>query len=166
MVTAEARELIRRLRLGEFDPGEVEALEKLSASRFVSDLADLYPIAFQERHIGRKREVGLARSLRFALAVRKSPASLFPLMHMHPVLRKCVFVNSYDDAISGLAVATGIHARPKGGPTKDAVLKMGRGYSLDRTSDGWSVKPLNGRTVTLSEDFLRKRGWKFEALRP
>jgi hypothetical protein len=43
---------------------------------------------------------------------------------------------------------------------------MGRGYKLDRTPDEWVVRPLKRQRVALSEEFLRKRGWKFQAMFP
>ncbi len=133
MVTAEARELIRRLRLGVFDPGEIEAIAKLPADQLLSELMHLYPIVFQERGIGRKREVGLARSRRRKLVVRKLRNSLFPLVHPQFVLSRCLFVDAYDDSLSGITVTAGIRVWPKGGSRGDVVLKIGRGYALDRT---------------------------------
>jgi hypothetical protein len=129
-------------------------------------MTGLYPILFQERRIGRKHEVGRARSSKLELAVRKLPDTLFPSVHPLMVLSKCLFVNSYDDSISGITVTSSIRVWPKGGSAKDAILKLGSGFKLDRAPDGWTIKPLKGRPVTLSEDFLRERGWKFEALRP
>lgn len=166
MITAEARELIRRLRAGEFDPGEAEAIAKLSAGDFVSEMKAIYPILFQEHRVGRKQEVGMARSLKFELDVRRSPGGLFPFVGMDLVLRKCLLVNSYDDSISGITAVTSLRVRHRGGRANDAALRMGKGSTLDRFPDGWAVKPVKGRWIRLSEDFLLKRGWRFEALRP
>ncbi len=44
----------------------------------------------------------------------------------------------------------------------DVTLKMGGGYKLDKTPDGWTVKRLERRTITLTEPFLVQRGWNFD----
>ena len=70
------------------------------------------------------------------------------------------------DSISEITMTASIRVRPEEGASRELILKMGRGYKLDRTPDGWVLKPLQRRAVTLAEDFLSKRGWKFEALLP
>ena len=46
----------------------------------------------------------------------------------------------------------------------DLIVKLGRGFKLDRYSDQWLLKRLRPRQVVLSEELLAKRGWKFESL--
>jgi hypothetical protein len=141
-------------------------LEQLSARRLISDLREFYPVMFQERRVGRKHEVGMARSIRFELAVRKLPDSLFYHVFLFPFLARCMFVSSYEDSISEITVAANIRVKPKEGASREVILKMGHGYKLDRTPDGWVTKPLPGRAATFTEDLLSKRGWKFEVLVP
>jgi hypothetical protein len=161
----QTRDLLQQLRSGQWDPANATLLEPLSASEFTTDLRSLYPVMFQERSVGRKHEIGLARSLRFEFAVRKHPGSLFTPPCLLPVLWRCLFVSSYEESISEITITSTVRVSPASG-TRDVILKMGRGYKLDRTPDGWALKPLERRAVTLSEAFLAKRGWKFEALLP
>jgi hypothetical protein len=162
----ETGELLRQLRSGNLDISSLSGLERLSARDFVSDLSALYPLMIQERHIGTRYEVGLARSRKIELAVHRNPNTLFASVSLDPVLSKCLFVSSYDDSISEITIAASLHLHPRGGTSKHVVLKMGKGLKLDRTPDGWTLKPLQRRSVTLTEEFLSKRGWQFEALLP
>ena len=104
--------------------------------------------------------------LRFEFAVRKVSDSLFPQVFLLPALARCLFVSSYGDSISEITMTTSIPVRRKEGTSRELILKMGRGDKLDRVPDGWVLKPLHRRAVTLAEDFLSKRGWKVEALLP
>jgi hypothetical protein len=166
MLAFQIKDLLHLLRSGKLDVASVAPLEQLVASGLIADLRSLYPVMFQERVIGRKHEVGMARSLQFEFAIRKQPDSHFPQVLLLPVLRKCLFVSSYDDAISEVTTTASILVGQKIGATKEVVLKMERGYKLDRTPDGWALKPLRKRAVTLSETFLIQRGWRFESLVP
>ena len=166
MIAAETRELLRRLRSGRMDVADTDALEKLPANVLVEDIKNFYNILFQERQVRNKHEVSLARSLKVEFSVRRHPNSLFAPIYLHPVLSKCLFVSSYEDTISEITMAASIHVLPRGGEAKEVILKLGRGHKLDRTPDGWMIKPLERRSVTLSESLLSKRGWKFGALLP
>lgn len=167
MMTIQVKDLLRKLRSGTLDVGAATLLEQLTASGLISDLRGSYPVIFQQRDVGKKHEVGMAHSLRFKLAVRKLDDSLFRQVFLFPVLCKCLFVSAYEDAISEITVAASIHIEPKGeGSTKALILKTRQGHKLDKSSDGWVLKPLQRRAVTLDETLLSKRGWKFEALIP
>jgi hypothetical protein len=77
-----------------------------------------------------------------------------------------VFVSAYDDVISEVTRLASIRIRPAGASAKELILKTGRGFKVDKISDQWEVRPLKPREVTLSEEFLEKRCWRFEALVP
>ena len=61
MLTAQSKELLRNLRAGKLDASVAAFLEQLAADDFIADLRRYYPVLFQERNIGRKHEIGLAR---------------------------------------------------------------------------------------------------------
>jgi hypothetical protein len=166
MITTETEELLRQLRSGNLDTTNLSGLESHSASELIFDLKSRYSLLFQERHIGRKCEVGLARSRRVELDIRRTPNTLFASASLQPVLSRCLFLSSYDDAISEITIIASLHLHPKSGSDNQVILKMGKGFKLDRTPDGWTLKALQRRSVTLTEVFLAKRGWKFEALVP
>jgi len=166
MIAEGTRELIIRLRLGKLDAADASAFEGISARELVEDLRFLYPVVFQERRVGRKSEVGMARRVKFELAARKLPHSAFVPMVLRPVLSRCLFLSAYEDSISEISVSAGIGVWPKGDAVRALSLKMGNGYKLDRTPDGWAVKLVRARGVVLAEAFLADRGWKFDALTP
>ncbi|MBV8264774.1 MAG: hypothetical protein JO252_00355 [Planctomycetaceae bacterium] len=75
MIAAETRELLRRLRSGRMDVADTDALEKLSANVLIEDIKNFYNILFQERQVGKKHEVGLARALKVKFSVRRIRSS-------------------------------------------------------------------------------------------
>lgn len=158
--------LLRELRLGKLEAANAEFLAGKPLGDLVSDLLHSFPVLFQERSVGRKREVGMARSLLFRLAAHRSPGSRFQSMEFCPVLWRCVFVSGYDDVVSEITQIASINLRPADTARTELTLRTRRGFKVDKTSDEWLVKELKPRKVKLSEEFLAKRGWKFEALVP
>lgn len=158
-------ELLRKLRSGSLQPDDAVVLEQLPADEIMAELRANYPIVFQERSVGRKREVGVARTIQFEVVARRVLDSLIPAARMMPVLRRCLFVSAYDNAISEVTTTISLHVVP-GWADQNVELKMGRGYKLDRTPDGWVIHPLERRNVTLSEQLLASRGWHFDVLVP
>ena len=75
-------------------------------------------------------------------------------------------MSGYDDAVSEITQIASIDLRPAGIVRSEFTLKTGRGSKLDKTLDEWLVKRLKPRKINLSEEFLAKRGWKFETLVP
>ena len=163
MLTSETKDLLHQLRSGRLDPASVGILAQVPAHEFLSDLRQIYPVVFQERSIGRKREIGLARTVRLEA---KLADSLFPAVQLLPVLRRCLFVSSYDDSISEITATASVHMSPKWDLPHEVVVRIGRGFKLDRTPDGWTVSAIKHRTTVLSQEFLLRRGWKAEALIP
>lgn len=158
--------VLRQLRAGKADVAIAERLGQLSANELVADIRAAYPVLFQERFVGRKHEIGVARAVRFEFSAHKLRDSLLPGVCLLPVLWKCVFVSSYNDVLSEITSVASIHVRPVWNTPHSTLLKLGSGVKFDCTAEGWAVKPLRRRRVTLSDDFLRKRGWKFDVLAP
>jgi hypothetical protein len=162
MISTEINGMLKQLKLGNFDLSQTAQLERLSPNEFILDLRDSYPVVFQERQIRDKREIGMARKISLETAARQIPGSNFSQFSIFPSIKNCVLVSYYANALSEITVLSEIRVRPKGGPSLDVNLKMGHGYKLDKTPDGWFVKQLKHRSVTLSESFLLARGWRFE----
>ena len=165
MLTAHTEDLLRRLKAGIADPADIQLIEQSLPRDFLDDLGSVYQLRFQERHLGKKWEAGVARALRFEMASISSNGSPYPMLLVIPVFRSCLFLSGEGDAITGISVATRLRAKPIHKPCKGLALTTGRGFKLDRTPDGWQLKPLEKRTVKLSDEFLQKRGWHFDALR-
>jgi hypothetical protein len=159
-------DVLKRLRSGERDAGFEAVLEQMSPEEFIAQIRESYPVLFQERHIGRKHEVGMAQAVRFEFSSHQPSDSLFPVVQLAPILWRCVFVSSYDNSISEVTVTKSIRARPAWRVANEAVLKLGSGFKLDKGPDGWTLKSVERRASILSNEFLRKRGWKFEVLQP
>ncbi len=117
--------LLRDLRLGKLDAATTKFLGGTPLGDLVSNLLNSFPVLFQERVVGRKREVGMARSLLFRLAAHRSPGSRFQSMELCPVLWRCVLVSGYDDAVSEITQIASIDLRPAGIGTERVHLKDG-----------------------------------------
>ena len=166
MSTGQMSELLDELHLGKLDSAGVEYLGGAKLSDLLTELRSSYPVVFQERTIGRKHEIGMARRIRFSLAPRQAPGSRFLSMQLRPVLQRCLLMSGYDDLVTEVTQLDSMAIRPKGTTPQSLVLKSGRGYKLDKEGDEWQVIPLGPKAVTLAEDFLEQRGWKFESLVP
>ena len=164
MLTAQTSDLLSRLRVGVFELSDLEILEQSSIHAFRSELDADFPLQFQERQFNGKWEFGMAHSLRFELASLGSKRSVFPIVYLAPVFKRCVFLNGDGDAITGISLVNRLRVRPIRKPVRGSALTMGRGFKLDHMLDGWALKPLQKRTVKLDDDFLRKRGWRFDAI--
>ncbi len=166
MLATQVKELLHRLRSGTLESADAALFDQIPFSEFIPEIRTLYPVLFQERAVGRKLEVGMACSVQLEIAAHRLPKSLVPAAYLLPVLRRCLFVSSYGDSITEITATSSLHVRPVWGADNEVQLRMSRGFKLDRTPDGWAIRPLQRRAVTLSEDFLLRRGWKFDALLP
>ncbi len=162
MVSTQMKEILNQLKLGRFDLSQTAQLERFSPAEFLSDLRESYPIVFQERQIRDKHEIGMARRISMETSARQVPGSSFLRFGIFHSVKNCVLISDYANSLSEITVLSEIRVRPKSGPSLDVIVKMGRGYKLDKTPDGWYVKQLKNRSVTISESFLLARGWRFE----
>ena len=167
MSAGHMNELLDELHSGKLDPvGAAEFLGGARLSELLPELRTVYPVLFQERRIGRKHEVGMARLIRFSLAPRHISGSRFLSMQLRPVLQRCLLVSGYDDVVTEVTQLAGMTIRPSGTAPRSLVLKSRRGYKLDKDGNDWRITPLGPKSVTLAEAFLEQRGWKFESLVP
>ncbi|HUY36262.1 MAG TPA: hypothetical protein VMV69_26225 [Pirellulales bacterium] len=166
MLSATAKNDLALLRKGKLDMSVPSAFDQLSGKSLIDELVLIYPFVFQRRDDGRKREIGMAREVAYELVFQKLRDSLFHGVRLHPTLLQCYFISTYDDSISEITWASKLQVRPFRGSGKGLALSFRSGFKLDKTMDGWTVKPLVRRKTVLSEDFLRKRGWRFDVLPP
>jgi hypothetical protein len=161
MLTAQSKELLRNLRAGKRDASAAAFLEQLSADDFIADLRRYYPVLFQERQIGRKHEIGLARYV--GKTVRRNSRSELADV---PVLLKCLLIASYGDSLSGLEALSWIRMIPPESPGANFILASSRGFKLDKTTDGWLYRQTERSRSKFTESFLAERGFKLDVLRP
>lgn len=157
--------LLDRLRTNAFDPEGVAFLEQTSAESLVSELRGLYPWTFQERRIGNKWEVGLARRFQVEMVAQRVGESGLLSFRLVPTYRQCLMVSIEMDRITGLSRFGKLKLRVTRKPTPGLLLRMSPGAKLDRLPDGWEIKELQKRTVQFDEAFLRGRGWQLDHLR-
>lgn len=160
MITACTREVLDHLRQGDVGPADQEVLANLPANDLIRQLRSAYPFAFQERQVGRKREISLAGKLSIAADATAAPVpnpTPFPLLL---TLAPCVMVSAEENTVTGLSFLTHLSLRQVREPEPGLAIESGPGCKLDRTVDGWRTKPLHEREVVLSHPFLRQRGWK------
>jgi hypothetical protein len=91
--------------------------------------------------------------------------SIFASLRWVPTYINCLMLNVEDDSLTGISRLTRLTVWEVHKPTRGLALKAGHGFKLDRTPDGWAVKPLRKRIVKLSEEFLVERGWRFDHLK-
>src|SRR2546423_1629322 len=103
MIAPRTAELLSHLREGTLHPADTAALEQTSATELVDELRSVYRLIFQERQIGRKREVSLAREFRAELKFRPIPDAIFACGLLVPAYVNCVMLNVEGDAVTGIS---------------------------------------------------------------
>jgi len=164
MIALPTAALLSHLRRGTFDSADLTLLEQTSAKQLVEELRSAYRLTFQERQIGKKWEVSVARSFRAELKFPNSPNAILASCQLVPAYLDCVMLSVEADVLTGISRMTRLTAWPVSKPEPGLALKSGPGFKLDLTPDGWSIKHLPRRIVKLSEPFLRQRGWRFDHL--
>ena len=164
VATQTIRDLLQHLRTGTWGQVDSDFLEQYSAADLVAELRLISPYTFQERRIGNKWEISLARGLRTELSTRHIRDSVLVSLAVVPVYLDCVMLNVEDDHVNGISRFRRLRVRSVGKPTPGLVLTMSRGFKFDLAPDGWAMKPLKKRTVRLPESFLNDRGWQFHHL--
>jgi hypothetical protein len=140
-------------------------LEETAADRLVEDLRSIYRLTFQERRIGNKWELSLAQSFRAELAIRPPRDAVFVSLPLVPAYLNCVMLNIEDSYVTGISRLTRLTVWQVSKPERGLALRSGRGFKLDKTPDGWAMKPMRTRVVKLSAEFLQERGWRFDHLK-
>jgi hypothetical protein len=166
MHTTHTAELLQRLKKGALDPSDIASLEQVSADHLLNELrGSRYTLTFQERRIGKKWEVSIAHSVHAELVFRRIPDAVFVSLLLVPTYLDCIMLNIENDRLTGISRITRLTIRPVGKPQRGLALKSGRGFKLDKTPDGWEIKPMKRRVVKLSGQFLQARGWQFDHLK-
>ena len=142
MASARLEDWVERLKTGTLDVSDLKTLERLKMDQLVDRLSRRYPVRFLEGQIRNKREVGLAQRRRGRKYIR------------------CLFLTDESGRLTALSTMTFLRIRPSSHPANTVQLSSGAGFSLYRDPDGWKIKLVEERTVSLTEAALRKRGWR------
>jgi hypothetical protein len=162
MIATQTQDLLRRLRKGTKEASDLTFLEQVNGSGWIAELKTAFRLTFQERHVGGKWEISLARRRRTELVSRPIRNSPFVSFIVVPVYDDCLMLNLEDNAVTGVSRLDRLMVRAVAKPVPGLALTTGRGFKFDKTPDGWEVKRLRRRTVRLSESFLQARGWHFD----
>jgi hypothetical protein len=146
MSTQHVHDWVQRLQVGTLELFDLEAFEKLRVDELLHDLGPAYPVRFLERQQRSKREVGLAQRQRSGRTKR---------------MYQCLLLTTESNRMTGMAVMTFLRFRPS--PQQQGMydLTSGAGFSLYHDPDGWRIKLLQERTVSLRRKSLMERGWLF-----
>jgi hypothetical protein len=164
MIAIPIAALLQRVKTGVLDPADTAMLEQTSASQVVQELRSIYPVVYQERRIGKKWEISMARSVRAELIRHPLGAGRLVTFRLVPVYVNCLSLSAEEDRVTGISRRSRLQAWAVSKPEPGLALKSGRGFKLDHTVDGWVMQALRGRTVRLPEHFLRTRGCRFDHL--
>jgi len=142
----------QRLQSGTLDLFDLSTFEQTRIEELIQDLAKYYPVRFLDRTVGAKREIGLAQQCRVhkRSGVRR--------------LNECLILTSDRNAMTTLAAMTRLVCRPSREKPSTIELTTDPGFSLYHDPDGWRIKLLHSRTISLSQETLRKRGWLFDQI--
>ena len=75
----------------------------------------------------------------------------------------CVFLTSDSGALTGVTFLGRIHCRPSPNKNGSFELASSSSVSVFKSPDGWVVKSLEEKTISLDEQVMTKRGWLFGA---
>ncbi len=165
MLATPITELLRHLKAGHLDASDTEALEQIQADTLVRQLATAFRFRLQERRLRDKWEVGLARRRSVELTALHLKTSSFVTFIPVSVFRQCLLMSSERNVVTGLALTAYLRLTPVlKKQSKVYALTSGPGFNLYKAPDGWAMKPMQKRTVQLTEDFLRARGWQFDEM--
>jgi hypothetical protein len=166
MIATHTTELLDTIRKGVLDPVVTAWLDEAPADQLVGDLRPTpYRFTFQERRIGKKWEISLARSFRAELSLRPIPEAVFASVLLVPAYLNCLMISAEENRVTGISRISRLTVRGVTDPETGLALKSGHGFKLDKTPDGWEIKAIKPRLVKLSAEFLRKRGWQLDHLK-
>jgi hypothetical protein len=147
MSTQPMQNWAQRLQVGTLELFDLEAFEQLKIEDLARELGVAYPIRFLEKHHGNKQETGLAQS--------QSGSKRWATKLLH----HCLLLTSESGLMTAVAVMTQIRFKPSQQQHGKYELASGAGFSVYHDPDGWRIKLLQERTVLLTQETLRKRGW-------
>ena len=147
MSAQQIEDWVQRLRVGTLELFDLEDFEKLQIEDLSHKLSAAYPLHFLERRQRAKQEIGLAQSQ------TKSRRWSSRLLH------QCLLLTSESGLMTAMSVMTQIHFRPSQEQEGVFDLTSGAGFSVYHDPDGWRIKLLHQRTVSLTQESLSRRGW-------
>jgi hypothetical protein len=147
MSTQQIQDWVQRLQVGTLELFDLEVFEKLQIEDLTHELGSAYPLRFLQRRQKTKQEIGLAQS--------QSSSKRWPTK----LLRQCLLFTSESGLMTAMAAMTQLRFRPSQRQEGIFELTSGAGFSVYHDPDGWRIKLLQERTVSLPRKTLREKGW-------
>ncbi len=138
---------VQRLQVGTLELFDLEAFEKLHVEDLIHELSSTYPVRFLEQHHGTKQEIGVAQG--------QSSSKRWPTKLLH----QCLLLTVESGLMTGMAVLTHLRFRPSQQQRGIFELTSGAGFSVYHDPDGWRIKLLRERTVSLTRKTMKERSW-------
>jgi hypothetical protein len=134
---------LESLKSGAINVSDITLLEQLDTEQLVDELSTYYQIQFLDRRVGKKWEVGLAKD------------------RVNDDFHRCLMLTSERGHLTTIAVMACLQIQESLSSPGIYEMTSGGGFSLYRTPDGWRIKSLDEKRVSLKRDSLKKRGWLF-----
>jgi hypothetical protein len=160
-------EWVERLKEGTLDLTDLKSLEGIPPADVVAQITAFFPVKFLDRTQRNKRELGLAQVHRRRIPGPRKPNSRTPLRKQTAAtdaFHRCVLLTCESDHLTTLAVMTLLRTRSPRAEEEPIALSSGAGFSLYHDPDGWKIKLLEEKTITLSRQSLHARGWQLAPL--
>src|ERR1700730_6770071 len=139
MTNSTSQDWKQELKTGVLEVTDLETISKMTCQSFLAELQPSFPIRFLEGHTQNKTEIGLAQKRRARRYLR------------------CIVLTFEFDRLTSLASMTYLRFRRSARQPKARELASGAGFNLFRDLDGWKIKLLEERKITLPDTSLRKR---------
>lgn len=143
---------LQRLQVGTLELFDLKTFEKLPIDDLATELSTVYPVRFLKRQYRTKKELGLAQSW--------SRSNRWVTLLLH----QCLLLTSELGLMTAMAVMTHVRFRPSRQEEGVFEFTSGAGFSVYRDPDGWRIKLLKERTVSLAKETLKARGWLLDGI--
>ncbi len=154
MKQTQLKQLAAAIANGYFRQADVKRLEKLSLTKLVAQLATLSPHQFLDMHLKQMCEVGFAKSYRSIIVKRLG----MPRRITH-VFKDCIIVTSDRDIVTDMTYISEIRCRRSRDHKHTYELSSGSGTGFSIGPDGFALAARKPASISLSDAFLKKRGW-------
>jgi len=165
MTAARVIEWVQRLNAVTLDLSDLKMIEEVRLPDVLDEISASFPVAFLNRGQRGKREIGLAQARRRHVTPARRHSSRTPLRKRTATtdtFQHCLFLTSESDHLTTLAAMNLLRVRTPHGDDEPVELSSGAGFSLYRDPDGWKIKLLEERTISLSRKALHEHGWQWD----
>jgi len=163
MTATQVSEWVQRLKAGTLDLTDLRTVEEVRLPDVLDRILAFFPVRFLDRKQRNKWEIGLAQVRRRHTAAARSPSARTPLRKRTAAtdtFQHCLLLTSESDHLTTLAALNLLRVRTPRGEDEPIELSSGAGFNLYRDPDGWKLKLLEERTISLSRKALHKHGWQ------